>query len=300
MRNTDIAKKMMELGFTQYEARVYVCLLQNNPATGYEISKKSGVPRSAIYDVMQRLETYGAVSAISDKPKKFAPLPPDQFVELLQNQFKNKVEDFHDSVSHLQEGIESEHLWSIHGYTNMIIKARELINTARKEIYLSGWRREILQLEPELCAAEKRGVKIVMFSFTKVPQVGIVFSYNLDERALEKVWDHKIILVRDREEVLMGEANRKEPRKVAWTYNKGIVMIAANQIVLDITLFGQRMERNIDDAVIESNPGELELLDSLLRKAYPDSHWVKAQAAKNKARKKTTSRRDHTPQEKTP
>lgn len=276
MKINDIAKKMMDLGFTQYEARVYVCLLQNNPATGYEISKKSGVPRSAIYDVMQRLETYGAVSAISDKPKKFAPLPPDQFVELLQNQFKNKVEKFHDSISHLQEGMETEYLWSIHGYTNMILKAKELINTATEEIYLSGWRWEILQLEAELRAAEKRGVKIVMFSFTKVPQVGIVFSYNLNEREMEQVWDHKIILIRDREEVLMGEANRKEPRKVAWTHNKGIVMIAANQIVLDITLYGQRMGRNIDEAVIEAHPGELELLDSLLRKAYPDAPWAQA------------------------
>ena len=75
-----IARKMIELGFTKYEAKAYVSLLHSNPVTRYELSKNSSVPRSAIYDVIRRLESYGAVSATSTKPEKYVPLPPDKFL----------------------------------------------------------------------------------------------------------------------------------------------------------------------------------------------------------------------------
>ncbi len=266
-----IAQKMMELGFTQYEARAYISLLQNYPATRYEISKRSGVPRSAIYDVVDRLARHGVVNAISSKPEKYTPLPPERFIDLLENRYKSKIREFFDSISGLQVDLEMENLWNISGYQNMILKAREMVNNAKQEIYLSTWGREVQELVDELRKAEKRGVKVVIFSFTPVPQIGKVFSYELSERKLEKVWDHKIILVRDREELLMGDANKQYHRKVAWTHNKAIVMIAANHIILDITLFGLRAGVDISDVVIEAHPGELELLDKLLKEKFPDN-----------------------------
>lgn len=265
-----IAKKMAELGFTQYEARAYISLLQNFPATRYEISKQSGIPRSAIYDVINRLERFGAVNAISAKPEKYVPLPPDKLIELLENRYKNKIDEFYRGVANLQVNLESENLWNITGYANLILKAREMVSNAQGEIYLSAWNREIQELRSELKAAVERGVKVVLFSFTKTVDFGLVYCYELEEKELEKAWDHKIILVRDREELLMGEANKEIPRKVAWTQNKAIVMIAANHIILDITLYGLRAGVDIRDVVIENHPGELEWVGRLLRERFPD------------------------------
>lgn len=269
--NEKIARKMTTLGFTQYEARAYICLLQNFPATRYELSKKSGVPRSAIYDVIQRLENFGAVNAISTKPEKYVPLSPEKFVELLENRYKSQIQEFYESVSSLDVDIETENLWNITGYRNMILKAKEMINSAKKEIYISTWNREIQALKDELEAAVGRGVKVVIFSFTKTVDFGLVYSYGLEENELAKAWDHKIILVRDMDELLMGEANKEFPQKVAWTQNKAIVMIAANHIVLDITLFGLRLGVDIGEAVIEQHPGELALLGRLLREQFPNN-----------------------------
>lgn len=266
-----IARKMADLGFTQYEGRAYICLLQNFPATRYEISKKSGIPRSAIYDVIHRLEQFGAVNAISAKPEKYVPLPPDKFVELLESRYKNKIHEFYESVSDLQVNLESEHLWNISGYQNLILKAKEMISNAREEIYLSTWNREIQELKKELKEAVERGIKVVIFSFTRTVKFGLVYSYGLEEKELEKAWDHKIILVRDREELVMGEANKQYPRKVAWTRNKAIVMIAANHIILDITLYGLRAGVDIREVVIENHPGELALIDRLLRERFSEN-----------------------------
>jgi sugar-specific transcriptional regulator TrmB len=266
-----IIRKMTELGFTQYEARAYISLLKYFPATRYEISKRSGIPRSAIYDIIHRLEQFGAVNAVSAKPEKYVPLPPDKFVELLENRYNNKIQEFYDSVSDIQVDLESENLWNITGYSNLILKAKEMISNSRNEIYLSAWNREIQELKAELREALNRGVKVVLFSFTKTPRIGLIYSYGLEEKELERAWDHKIILVRDREELLMGEANRQYPRKVAWTQNKAIVMIAANHIVLDITLYGLRAGVDISEVVIENHPGELELIGRLLKERFPDN-----------------------------
>ncbi|OPX33724.1 hypothetical protein B1H10_05210 [candidate division KSB1 bacterium 4484_188] len=276
-----IAAKMSELGFTKYEARAYVSLLQNYPATRYELSKNSGVPRSAIYDVINRLETVGAVSALSTRPEKYIPLPPDQFLKMIEQRYQQKIDQFRESLSELDTNVESEQLWNITGYTNLISKAKEMIQEARQEIYLSCWEREIREIEKELHYALKRGVKVVLFSFTEVPHIGLVFSYELNEQELEKVWDHKIILVRDREELLMGEANRKTQRKAAWTTNKAIVQIAANHIVLDITLFGIRAGIDVSNAVIEMHPGEMELLGRLLGQKFPDNPLIQLDFSKN-------------------
>jgi len=40
----DPIEKLIALGFSEYEAKAYVALLRENPVTGYQLSKLSGVP----------------------------------------------------------------------------------------------------------------------------------------------------------------------------------------------------------------------------------------------------------------
>ena len=260
---------MCELGFTSYEAKAYVSLLQQYPATRYELSKNSGVPRSAIYDVINRLESYGAVSVISTQPEKYVPLPPEQFLRMLEQRFSQKIEVFRKSLSEIKIKMEPEQLWNLSGYQNLVSKAREMIQNAQESIYLSAWRGEVLELEKYLEEAEARKIKVVIFSFTQIPDIGFNYSYQMNEKELEEVWDHKIVLVRDHEELLMGEVNKIIEKKVAWTLNKAIVQIAENYIILDITLFGIRAGVDVRDAVIEAHPGELGLLDKMLKERFP-------------------------------
>lgn len=264
-----ISQKMCELGFTSYEAKAYVSLLQQYPATRYELSKNSGVPRSAIYDVINRLESYGAVSVISTQPEKYVPLPPEQFLRMLEQRFSQKIEVFRKSLSEIKIKMEPEQLWNLSGYQNLVSKAREMIQNAQESVYLSAWRSEVLELEKYLKEAEDRKIKVVIFSFTQIPDIGFNYSYQMIEKELEKVWDHKVVLVRDHEELLMGEVNKVVEKRVAWTLNKAIVQIAENYIILDITLFGIRAGVDVRDAVIEAHPGELGLLDKMLKERFP-------------------------------
>lgn len=256
---------MQEMGFTAYEAKTYVTLLQHNPATGYEISAKSEVPRSAIYDVLKRLESTGIVNAVHAKPRRYIPLPPEQLLTMLQEKFRNNIDSLRAGLDEFDTEPEYSDLWHIQGYDNMLRKAGELIQSAEREVYLSVWATEQQRLKEALSDAGRRELELVTFSFTTVPvQVGTIFSYGLAEEELEKIWSRKIVLIVDKEEVLMGEASRQGAKSVVWTHNPAIVTIALNHIVLDITLFAQRYEISVDETLNRMMNGGGKELDQLL------------------------------------
>lgn len=270
-----IAMRVKELGFTVYEAKTYVSLLQNSPVTRYELSKNSGVPRSAIYGVIKQLENLGAVNALYSEPEKYVPLPPEQLFKLLEDRLKLKITDARESLKGIESNLVTDHLWNIVGYQNMIQKAKEIIENAQEEIYLSVWKREFDLLEEQLEKAKRKNVKITIFSFTDlIFDTEFLYSYNIKESELQKIWDHKIILVADRRELLMGEADVQMPIKTAWTTNRAIVDIATNHIILDITLFGLRLSVDVNSAVRTMQNGESDYLAELLHQNYPNNPFM--------------------------
>lgn len=263
--NQSLIEKMQEMGFTAYESKAYVTLLRHNPATGYEISAKSEVPRSAIYDVLKRLESVGMVNAVHAKPRRYIPLPPDKLLGMLEEKFQKSLGSLRSELDQFDTETEYSDLWHIQGYDNMINKAQELIRSAKREIFISIWTSEMEQLEELLIQAQSRGVNIVTFSFTHVPvKVGTVYSYDLDEAKLEQIWSRKIVMVVDKIELLMGEADQSQSKSVVWTQNPAIVTIATNHIVLDVTLFAQRYGVTIDKTVNQMMNGSSGSLDKLL------------------------------------
>ncbi len=265
MNESRLTERIKALGFTTYEAKAYITLLKNNPSTRYELSKNSGVPRSAIYDVIKKLENLGAVNALYTSPEKYVPLPPDQLMELLDRQFKERLDEARHALKHFDTEIEPGHLWNIVGYQNMLHKAREMISRAKETIFLSIWERECLRLKDELDAAKNRGIRIIVFSFTPISlDIKEKYSYNIPEKELLKIWERKIILVKDHSELLMGEADDSYAKKTAWTDNKAIVDIATNHIILDITLYGIRMREEVSNSVMIMQKGGFENLDKLI------------------------------------
>ena len=267
-----------ELGFTVYEAKTYVSLLQNSPVTRYELSKNSGVPRSAIYSVIKQLENLGAVNALYSHPEKYIPLPPEQLFKLLEDRLKERIGKAREGLKGIESNLMADHLWNIVGYQNMVHKAREIIQNAKKELYLSAWRREINEIKEEIKSARGRGVKITIFAFTEIDcDADYLFTYNLPEEELSKFWAHKIILVADKKELLMGEADKKLPKKTAWTTNKAIVDIATNHLVLDITLSGLRLNLDVNEAVQNMMNHGSDRLDEMLQEKYPSSQLINLQ-----------------------
>ena len=266
-----IKQKVQDLGFTSYEAMAYVSLLENNPVTRYELGKNSGVPRSAIYNVIQKLERMGAVNAYSSKPETYVPLPPDQLLEYLERQFHDKIEKAREHLQYFESKIIPDHLWNIVGYNNLIIKIKELIEKAEKKLYISTWKTEFKLFKSHIEDAIARGVEVILYSFTDLPIDGAKsFCYKLPEKELEKIWGHKIIVISDKEELVMGEASKDENKKTVWTQNRALIDIALNHIILDITIYGIRLETDVSETITTMQNGETDDLGKLLKMKFPN------------------------------
>jgi sugar-specific transcriptional regulator TrmB len=68
---------LVELGLTLNQSRLYLSLLESGPATAVQLSDRSGVPRTRVYEVLEALEKAGFCSARAERVAVYAAVPPE-------------------------------------------------------------------------------------------------------------------------------------------------------------------------------------------------------------------------------
>lgn len=255
----EIQSFLVKFGFTNNAAKAYTALLKNSPSTGYEISSQTDIPRSAIYNVLNRLVSQGYANSVGDSPKKYIPLQPPALIDLLNQSHNEKLDGLEEAIRNIEIDDQTFDFWHLHGYRNIILKAKELVKNAKKKIVISGWKREIVEIKKELISAKKRGIENTIFSFTSIDKsLGKIVSYELNEDDLRKIWTPKIIMIVDNQHTIMGSTKKTDDCKAILTKNTAINEIATNHIILDITLAGRRLGFESDSYVknIMRDPAE--------------------------------------------
>ena len=124
----DVTALLQQLGFSEYEARAYLALLQRNPLTGYELAKVSGLPRANIYAVLQKLEERGAVVRLeAPSGTRYAPVAPTELTQRIASRFQDVLSATQQALKDLAAPADTEHIWNIQGYAALIDHAHALI-----------------------------------------------------------------------------------------------------------------------------------------------------------------------------
>ncbi|MBN4080794.1 TrmB family transcriptional regulator [Caldithrix abyssi] len=261
---------LQQFGLSINACKAYVSLLKKNPATGYEISVQSAIPRSAIYAMLNRLEAMGLVNSEGDTPKKYIPLAPSSLIDHLNSNHSKNIKGLESAIDDLELVEEACDFWHIHGYNNLIIKLKETINHAKKMVLMNAWAKEVQQLEGELANAVERGVKVILFSFCKLHKnIGNTISYNIKEEKIAEIWYPKIVLVVDHNISIMGSAKETSNRAI-WTSNEALTKIAMDYTILDITLAGQRLGLDVSEVAETIMQEDAFDLDKLIAEANQD------------------------------
>ncbi len=228
---------LQEIGFSINEAKVYTALILKNPISGYEIAKNTDITRTMIYDVLKRLINKEAVIEIEANPKLYAPVPYKELFAKYRKEYFDKLSGLEEWMDNLESDSRTEkYLINILDHVDMIKKIQELIHGAEKEIYLSIWEDEALIFKGDLKDAHERGVKIISFSYGQLPyEFGIIYQYGIPQDVLKEIWNRRrIIVIVDRERILIGEGNEKIEEISVITSNTMLTQLAIDQIVLDI------------------------------------------------------------------
>src|SRR5437763_1046614 len=108
---TDATALLQQLGFSEYEARAYLALLQRNPLNGYELAKVSGLPRANIYAVLQKLEERGAVVRL-DMPNgtRYAPIAPTELIQRVATRFQQTLNAVQRALENLATPADPEYV----------------------------------------------------------------------------------------------------------------------------------------------------------------------------------------------
>ena len=84
-------QRLIELGFSQYEAQAYVGLLGREPLTGYALSNVTGIPQPKVYETLRRLTARGVVAAMEGEPARFVAVPAEQLLADLEGSFRARL-----------------------------------------------------------------------------------------------------------------------------------------------------------------------------------------------------------------
>lgn len=268
MVDPEVVPSLVALGFSLNESRAYAALLQDSPATGYEVGVRAQIPRSAVYGVLRRLVRAGAARAIAGSPERFTPAPVEELMALMRKRFDTSVGKLEDALRKLDTSPKAPDAFSVRGYGRVLEEAERLVRSATTKLVVSGWSRELATLTAELKKAHKRKVTVVVFSHSALADLegfgGDVFSYGLAEGDLESFWKHRLVVVADDARTLIGATEMHEGDTAVVSETAAIAELATSQIGLDITLLGQRQGRDAAPVLAKILGQRIGRLDTLL------------------------------------
>ncbi len=97
-----------------YEVKIWTALLSRGVSTAGELSDIANVPRSRSYDVLESLEKKGFVVMKIGKPIKYIAVPPEEVVERVKKNIKEKAEEKANKLENLKDTDVVEELNDLH------------------------------------------------------------------------------------------------------------------------------------------------------------------------------------------
>lgn len=266
----ELVTQLAALGFTEYEAKVYVALLQDYPATGYQISKGAGIPRSMVYEALGRLDARGAVQKTEEaKATLYRPVAPDVLLDRLSSAFEQHIDVLRPGLTRLFQAQDTGHLWTFTGEANVLAQAADLLRRAEHEAMLVLTDNSLGVLRAEIEAAAARGVGLgALLTGSERLDVGQVAYHPPRESQMHKLSDSLVIVV-DEREVLIASGPPTFTATV--TTNDNMVQISRQFVWME--LFAQRIFARIGpDLLAKLDPADREVFEHSLHESPRDSN----------------------------
>jgi HTH-type transcriptional regulator, sugar sensing transcriptional regulator len=243
-----MGRGLAALGLTEYEAKVYMALLCDSPATGYQVSKRAAVPRSMVYEALGRLESRGMVLKTGHpRGTVYRPLPPDLLITRFQDEQQSILAELRLTMDALYRAPVEDRLWLISERTSYLAYATHMVEEAASELLLvlndsdAEWLRNAIE------RAAQRGVSVsaVLTGQAELEAIRTVRHPPPESDAQELT--HTLVVIVDRREALV--ASSQEPVAATVTNNHNWVSIARQFVWME--LFAQKVYNRIGPELLD-------------------------------------------------
>jgi len=184
MSISDKTRKSLEkIGLTSYEIKTFSALLKTGELTASDLSQKSGVPYSKIYEVLGTLEEKSWIGSDDSRPTKYFAKSPstglDTTKQKLENDFLHNQSIILNELVPLYEksGVsEKPEIWVLSGAINITTKILEMVDTCRNEVMIAipeAGEELVKQALPKLRSLHDKGVKITILTSDKIDKESV-------------------------------------------------------------------------------------------------------------------------------
>lgn len=246
----NLISKLESLNFTKTESKVYLSLLKHGEMSGYQIGKAIGLSRSSIYSALDSLYKKGAITLLEGDSKIYAPINPKILIESIKSNFNSSANELMDELKTLQKPSTNEGYMNVKSMSNIILKLNEMIDSAKCEIYMNT-DFDVSYFESNLKKAVSRGVRVILFSFSKLDFKDVNLEFYTHGVKIGKCGSNtRLMLVIDFKESLIAS---KETEEYLGTFssNKLLVKITSEHIHHDIYLM--KLKKKYGEELFDKN-----------------------------------------------
>ena len=122
---------------TLYEAQAYVTLTSLIQAPAIEVSEKSGIPRSKIYDVLKKLNEKDFIEIEDGRPLTYIVKSPVEVLGREKEKINIEIDDTITRLTNVYENGMSQvqaPIWRIYGVEKIINQEVEIIKRAKRSV----------------------------------------------------------------------------------------------------------------------------------------------------------------------
>lgn len=229
-------ESVRDLGLNEYEAKVYLALLEEAPVSGYRVARNSGVPRSKVYEVLGGLVDRGVALVNHGEPVRYAPVTPEELISRRRREFDGALANARESLGRYVGNAASRGvIWDLSGREAILERAREMASRAEESLLLEVWQEDAPELREALAEAAGRGVEVCVVAYGD-PDYSFarVYHHDLVDEVTRGLGARWLVLSLDLEEVLTGVLSMGDQSRAAWTSHPGLVVPTTELIKHDI------------------------------------------------------------------
>ena len=128
---------LKRIGLTMYEAQAYTTLTSLISSTASEVSEKSGIPHSKIYDVLKSLTKKNFIEVEGGRPLTYHVKSPVEVLNREREKINSEIDDTITRLTNIYENGMSQvqaPIWRIYGVGKIINQETEIIARAKTSV----------------------------------------------------------------------------------------------------------------------------------------------------------------------
>jgi sugar-specific transcriptional regulator TrmB len=188
----DHLRRLIDSGFSEREAKLYLVLIQHPDITGSELQRLSAIPRTKVYETLQRMvERKLCLQRQAGDVKRYSPVEPHLVMELRKQQMTAQIANVESLSIELteiyrkreEEPVSVEYVEVLHSHEQVAKWLNYCVKNCRNELL-------VFSKLPVAVQTTKEADDVTLRSLQRIKEVRSIYEFG---SGLPPNWKHFIV-----------------------------------------------------------------------------------------------------------